>query len=156
MVVDIYCDGGCRGNGKEESVGAFGIVVVLKNGDVYYVSNGKRNTTNNEMELNGLLESIRISKQLIGIDEMMETKIYCDSAYALNVTTDWMWKWAANGWTKKGGEIKNKELIQLIYDELNFYTNADRISFIKVKGHAGNKYNEEADRILNDFMDSNF
>ena len=67
-----------------------------------------------------------------------------------------MWKWAANGWTKKGGEIKNLELIQSIYDELNFYCDANKIEFIKVKGHAGNEYNELADKILNEYMDLHY
>lgn len=153
-MIDIYCDGGARNNGRPNSVGAFGVVVV--NGEnIHYISNGKRNTTNNEMELTGLLTSIRIAKDIIAGGED-KVRIFCDSAYSLNITKEWMWGWAARGWTKKGGEIKNLELVQSIYNELNFYCDASKIEYIKVKGHAGNKYNEEADRILNEFMDYNF
>lgn len=154
-MIDIYCDGGCRGNGKKDSCGAFGIVIVQEGKEEIQISNGKRDTTNNEMELSGLLGAIRFAKKFIEYGED-KVRIYCDSAYSLNITTDWMWKWAANGWSKKGGEIKNLELVQSIYDELNFYCDASKIEFIKVKGHAGNKYNEMADKILNEFMDYNF
>ena len=153
-MVEIYCDGGCRGNGKETSVGGYGIVVV-QNGEPHKITGGKKNTTNNEMELTGLYGSIKIAKELIARGEDC-VKIYCDSAYSLNTTTDWMWKWAANGWTKKGGEIKNLELIQSIYNELNFYCDANKIELIKVKGHAGNEYNELADKILNEYMDLHY
>lgn len=149
---EIWCDGGCRGNGKADSIGAFGIVVVHPDGKVNCISNGKKGTTNNEMELSGLFGAIKIAKMLLK-GEGVEVEIFCDSAYGINTITDWMWKWAANGWTKKGGEIKNLELIQSIYDELNFYKNDIKIT--KVKGHAGLEYNEMADKILNEFMDNN-
>lgn len=155
MKYEIWTDGGCRGNGKADSVGAYGVVVVPEEGDIIRISNGKRGTTNNEMELMGLLIGIRLAKEILEFNDE-SVKIFCDSAYSLNTTTDWMWKWAANGWTKKGGEIKNLELIQSIYDELNFYIKANKIEFVKVKGHIGIKYNEEADKILNEFMDTNF
>lgn len=151
---EIYCDGGCRGNGTDFSIGAFGIVIVHPNGNVNYISNGKKNTTNNEMELAGMAGAIKLAKILMK-DSDTEVEIFCDSAYTINIVKDWMWKWAANGWTKKGGAIKNLELVKDIYNELNFYPKANKMTFTKVKGHAGNKYNEEADRILNEFMDNN-
>ncbi len=153
MKYDVYCDGGCRGNGKEDSIGAYAIIVVPESGEVSKVSDGKRDTTNNEMELMGLLGAIRIAKSLL-VQKDNVVEIFCDSAYSLNIATDWMFRWAANGWTKKGGEIKNLEIIKAIYDELNFYSGNPRIKYTKVKGHAGIKYNEMADKVLNDYMDN--
>lgn len=154
-MVEIYTDGGARNNGKSNSYGAFG-VVVLNKGQITQYSDGKYNTTNNEMELSALLKAIKLAKEFLDSYNIDTVKIYSDSAYSLNIITDWMWKWSSNNWTKKGGDIKNLELIQDIYNELNWYPKAHHIQFIKVKGHSGVEYNELADKILNDYMDSNF
>lgn len=152
---EIWTDGGARGNGKEDSIGAFGVVVVYPDGSTKEIANGKKGTTNNEMELCGVAVGVKIAKQIIDSLGDCIVEIHCDSAYAVNTVNDWMWKWAGNGWTKKGGDIKNLKLIQSIYDELNFYPQSNRIKLIKCKGHAGLKYNERADKILNEYMDRN-
>lgn len=150
--LEIYTDGGCRGNGNLSNIGAFGVVVIT--GDqVRTYSEAKRNTTNNEMELTALVKAIALADKLIEQEIVDSAQIYSDSAYSLNGIQDWMWNWERNGWQKKGGEIKNLELFQ---DAFSLMTkdSAKNISLVKVKGHSGVEYNELADQILNEAMDN--
>jgi ribonuclease HI len=140
MDVKIYCDGSCLGNGKVENFGGYGVVIVV-DGEVFRTyKKGARNTTNNRMELEGLLASVKFAKFL---DRKVE--IYCDSAYCINTVNDWMYKWAANGWKKADKKTpENLDIISQLFDLLNFNT---LIKFVKVKGHADNEFNNEADRL---------
>lgn len=141
MDIKIYCDGSCSGNGKIENFGGYGVVMLVNNRVYKTFSKGKRNTTNNEMELMGLLTSVKMAKAL---DQ--EVTIYCDSAYCVNTVNNWMHGWAGNGWIKKSNNRppENLEIIKELYDLLNFN---NKIKIVKVKGHADNKYNNMADRL---------
>ncbi|MAD42095.1 MAG: hypothetical protein CL623_06850 [Arcobacter sp.] len=71
--------------------------------------------------------------------------IYSDSKYSIDCITTWAYGWKAKGWTKKGGEIKNLELIKKtheLYERIK-----DFIEIKHVKGHAGIEGNELADRM---------
>ena len=140
MEVKIYCDGSCLGNGKVENFGGYGVVVIV-NGAVFKTyKKGARNTTNNRMELEGILASVKLAKSL---DQKVE--IYCDSAYCINTVTNWMYKWAANGWKKADKKTpENLDIISQLFELLNFNT---LIEFVKVKGHADNVYNNMADEL---------
>ena len=138
--IRIYCDGACSGNpGKAGS----GVAVysneknpVLLHGD--FVENG----TNNIAELNALYQALLISKQTSSKNIIT---IYSDSKYSIDCIKTWAYGWKAKGWTKKGGEIKNLELIKKtheLYEKIK-----DLIEIKHVKGHAGIEGNELADRM---------
>ena len=56
-----------------------------------------------------------------------------------------MFSWARNGWVKSDKKIpENLDLIQAYYD---WYQKGYRIDLRKIKGHAGNKWNEIADQL---------
>jgi ribonuclease HI len=58
---------------------------------------------------------------------------------------NWAYGWKKSGWTKKGGEIKNLELIQTahsIYESIK-----EKVVISHVRGHAGIEGNELADRM---------
>ena len=71
--------------------------------------------------------------------------IFSDSKYAIDCISTWAYSWKKNGWTKKGGEIKNLELIQEAHEL--FLKLKEKIEIIHVKGHAGIEGNELADRM---------
>ena len=55
-----------------------------------------------------------------------------------------MYSWEQNGWIKSDNKIpENLELIKYFYENHK----DDNITFIKVKGHTGNKWNEMADKL---------
>ena len=72
-------------------------------------------------------------------------EIYSDSEFWINVLTKWAPNWAANGWKKKSGEIKNLDIVKPLLAE---YQNS-RAKLIWVRGHVGTELNELADEWAN-------
>lgn len=158
MVYDIYTDGACSGN---PGPGGYAFVVVINGKDTLKVHGAKEHTTNNCMELTAIVRALKhvINGDFIKFDRYQEIvfnqkfpnrskmiNIHSDSAYCVNaVNQNWITFWEANDWkTKQGNEVKNKELwIQLLE-----YIRHDKteITFTKVKGHSGNKWNELVDK----------
>ena len=138
--IRIYCDGACSGN---PGLAGSGLAIysnktnpVLLHGD--FVENG----TNNIAELNALYQALLISKKTTSKNIIT---IYSDSKYSIDCITNWAYGWKAKNWTKKGGEIKNLELIKQtheLYERIK-----DLIEIKHVKGHAGIEGNELADRM---------
>lgn len=134
-MITIYTDGSAHPN---PGPGGYGVVVV-NNGLLEHVYQKQTdNTTNNREEIKAILYS------LIKYGKNKNTPIvYSDSAYCINIFTNWMFGWERNGWIKSDGKTpENLDLIQAFYD---LYQQGYRINLQKVKGHAGNYYNELAD-----------
>jgi len=72
-------------------------------------------------------------------------EIYTDSEFWINVITKWSLAWEANGWKKKGGEIKNLDLVQ----EVCALYRPSQAKLIWVRGHDGDEGNELADQWAN-------
>lgn len=72
-------------------------------------------------------------------------EIYTDSEFWINVITKWAPGWEAKGWRKKGGEIKNLDLVQTL---LPLYR-ASEARLVWVRGHNGDEQNELADQWAN-------
>lgn len=136
----IYCDGACSGNPGPAGSG----IAIYSNGSkpilIYgaYVENG----TNNIAELNALHQALIIASQN-GFKEQIN--IFSDSKYAIDCISTWAYSWKKNGWVKKGGEIKNLDIIieaHTLYEKLK-----NRLVLNYVKGHGGIEGNELADRM---------
>ena len=86
----------------------------------------------------------RAYEEIEAMDGFATVKLYSDSAYLINCYKPNWWKnWRANGWKNSKKEpVANQDLWEkLIY----FFMKAPGYDFIKVKGHAGNTYNEMVD-----------
>ena len=147
--VVIFCDGACRGN-PGESASGIAIFVgdkkpVLMSG--FYDENG----TNNTAELKALKHSLMLASIYIN-KGITDIEIKSDSQYSINSLTKWASGWEQKGWKKKGGEIKNLELIKEMYYLWNSLKNILKISY--VKGHAGILGNELADKAANYGIDN--
>ena len=68
-------------------------------------------------------------------------EIHTDSEFWVHVLTDWADGWAAHGWTKRGGPIKNLDLVQKLYELYHQYP----VQLVWERGHVGTKFNELAD-----------
>ena len=103
------------------------------------ISGGKKDTTNNIMELTAVIEALKLVKYPCKI------KIYSDSAYVVNAFLQgWIYNWLKKGWkTADGNPVKNKELWECLYQ----FTKTHEIEFIKVKGHSDNAYNNRCDEL---------
>ena len=136
----IYCDGACSGNGSAAAVGGFGVVVLDDKENIIETYNKQnQNTTNNREELRAILYT------LIKYGKNEKPTVYSDSAYAVNTFNTWMWDWASRGWLKSDNKTpENLDLIQTYYD---LYNQGYRITLLKCRGHAGNQWNEMADKL---------
>ncbi len=138
--IKIYCDGACSGNPGNAGSGL--AIYSNKKNPVLLYGAYEEEGTNNIAELNALHQALTIASQTSSENII---SIFSDSKYAIDCITTWAYSWKKNGWTKKGGEIKNLELVQeahYLYEKLK-----NKIEIIHVKGHAGIEGNELADRM---------
>lgn len=138
--LNFYTDGACSGN---PGPGGFGVVLLNDDNEIEYAySKQFDNTTNNRMELQAILHVLEEFHHLA--DFGFDIIIHSDSAYCVNMMKDWIWKWAANGWTRASGKpIENLDIIKEIYP----YLHIKHLQFIKVSGHSGIVGNELADTL---------
>ena len=128
----IYTDGSSRGN---PGPGGYGALLIW--GDIKEeLSGGYRLTTNNRMELMGVIMALEsLTKEDISLT------IYTDSQYIVNsVEKKWLDNWIRTDF--KGGK-KNKDL-WLHYHRLS---KKFKIRFVWVKGHANNAMNNRCDEL---------
>lgn len=138
--IKIYCDGACSGNPGNAGSGL--AIYSNKKKPVLLYGAYEEEGTNNIAELNALHQALLIARQTNSENII---SIYSDSKYAIDCITTWAYSWKKNGWSKKGGEIKNLELIieaHTLYEKLK-----TKIEINHVKGHAGVEGNELADRM---------
>ena len=133
--VIIYIDGACSGN---PGPGGWGAILMYKDAKKE-ISGGKKDTTNNVMELTAVIEGLKMLKY------PCEVELYSDSAYVVNgFKQGWIYNWVKNNWRTSGKEpVKNKEIWQELYE----LTKIHNVEFIKVKGHSDNEYNNRCDEL---------
>ena len=102
----VFTDGSCSPN---PGPGGWG-VAWLKDGQLVQQLHGHDpDTTNNRMELLALIEAMKM------LDEAAQVIVYTDSQLCANTINQWAKGWAARGWKRKSGPIKNLELVQELY-----------------------------------------
>lgn len=139
-LVNIYADGGCRGN-----PGPGGWGVLMQSGENNKeLWGGEANTTNNRMELTAVIRALEALKRPTA------AHIHTDSQYVQKGISQWIHNWKRNGWrTADKKPVKNAELWQRL-DEL---AQTHELKWLWVKGHAGHPGNERADALANRGID---
>lgn len=124
----------------EPNPGPGGFAVIEQNGDEGrpVALGSEEYSTNIRMEGKALIAAIKYAGEEGG-------EIYTDSQFWLNVLTKWAPGWQRNGWRKKSGPIKNKDLVIELYTLYTKYP----VNLYWVRGHVGTKYNEMADKWAN-------
>lgn len=140
QIIRLYTDGACSGN---PGVGGWSCVRYDAETNTIYDAYGANSseTTNNRMELRGLLQALRIAASKYADCDVL---IYSDSAYVVNMYNEWIFTWAKNNWiTSSKEEVKNLDLVKEIYE----YAKAEFPNYgvYKVKGHNNELGNELAD-----------
>ncbi|MCL1835398.1 MAG: ribonuclease HI [Oscillospiraceae bacterium] len=132
--VTIYTDGACSGNPGPGGWGA----VLMYEGAKKELSGGERATTNNRMELTSAISALE------ALREPCEVELYTDSQYITNaINKGWLASWQRMGWKRKSGEMKNPDLWQ----KLSALIAKHAVTFIWVKGHSDNEYNNRCDEL---------
>lgn len=138
-MLHIYCDGACSNNPGEAGSG----LALYDGSDLPKLFYGRyeKMGTNNTAELDAFYKALLLASE----SRAKEIIIFSDSKYSIDCITKWAYGWKNKGWSKKGGEIKNLEIIKLshtLYESIK-----DKIEVKHVKGHAGVEGNELADRM---------
>lgn len=133
--VEIFTDGACSGN-----PGPGGYGVILRFGEHYKeLSGGEAQTTNNRMELMGVITGLSALKFPCEVILTTDSKYVVDS-----VTKGWAKKWQANNWIKSD---KKKALNTDLWEQLLALLDTHKVTFNWVKGHAGHPENERCDEL---------
>ncbi len=132
--VDIYTDGACKGN-----PGPGGYAAILIYGKKEFVLSGfEPETTNNRMELTAAIEGIGALK------EKCEVSLFSDSSYLTDAfNKGWIYNWENNGWKSGKTAVKNPDLFKRLLELSRMHN----VTWIHVKGHADNEYNNRCDEL---------
>ncbi len=133
--ITIYTDGACSGNPGPGGWGA----ILEYNGHIKELSGGEEMTTNNRMELSGVIEA------LIALKEPCEVALFTDSRYVVDaIEKEWVYKWRDNGWMRNK---KEKALNPDLWEVLLSLLEVHKVTFNWVKGHASNPKNNRCDEL---------
>ena len=132
--VKIYTDGACSGNPGPGGWGA----ILMYGGHKKEMSGGEASTTNNRMELMGVISALEALK------EPCQVELYTDSKYVADaINLGWLKSWLKHNWRRKEGPVKNPDLWQRLLPLLETHM----VKFIWVKGHAENEFNNRCDEL---------
>lgn len=134
-LVEIFTDGACSGN---PGAGGWGAILRYKTNE-RELSGGERETTNNRMELTGVIEALKALK------EPCEVVLTSDSQYVVDaIEKGWVYNWKKNGWKRSSKEpAKNADLWETLLELLEIH----KVTFKWVRGHAGHAENERCDKL---------
>lgn len=134
--VDLYTDGAASPN---PGPGGYGVVLIV-DGQRQELSGGFRRTTNNRMELMGVIVGLR------SLRERSLVRIYSDSKYVVDMFMGgYAEQWRQNRWRRQRGQ--SPALNPDLWDELLNLSARHEVRFEWVRGHAGNRENARGDEL---------
>jgi ribonuclease HI len=131
----VFTDGAAEPN---PGPGGWGVVYVVGGRIVAERDGHEAHTTNNRMELRALIEGCAL------VPEGTRAVVYTDSQLCVNTITQWAKGWEARGWRRKGGEIKNLELVKELY---SLFARRSDLELRWIQAHSGFRWNEYADAL---------
>ena len=133
--VQIYTDGACSGNPGPGGWGA----ILSYNGIEKELSGGEKQTTNNRMELTGVISALSALK------EPCIVELWSDSKYVIDaLEKGWAQGWRKRGWVKSD---KKPALNPDLWEQLLNLTEKHEMHYHWVKGHADNEKNNRCDQM---------
>jgi len=133
--VTIYTDGGADPN---PGTGGWAAVLIdPATGRTRELSGGEPRTTNNRMELTAAIRALE------ALPQPSRVRLVTDSLYLRKGVTQWLPGWIARGWRRKDGDLLNEDLWRRLAELIRDH----EIRWDWVKGHAGDRHNERADRL---------
>jgi len=131
----VFTDGAAEPN---PGPGGWGVVYVENDRIVREECGHEPDTTSNRMELVALIGACRI------VPKGTRAVLYSDSQLCVSTFNEWAPAWEARGWKRKGGAIKNLDLVQELYA---LFKARPELELLWIKAHAGNRWNEYADSL---------
>lgn len=154
MIYQYYTDGACTLNktskGYEKGPGGWAFAQIKDDKVIFQKAGHEEQTTNNAMELMAILQVlIHYYTHYYSKDINDVVEIYSDSAYCINIYTQWIKGWEAKGWRRgKNQPIENLEIIKTTWELVKKLNEGFReIKFIKVIGHSNDYFNDYVDSL---------
>jgi len=141
--VIVYTDGACSANGKANSKGGYGVVLIYNNKVTNEFYGGFYEATNQKAEMIAAITGIKQAKKVF--PDASHYEVRSDSAYLVNCMRErWYRKWKSNGWqTINKTPVVNRAL----WEELIGLVSDHSVVFKKVKGHHIDEHNNRADEL---------
>jgi ribonuclease HI len=135
LEVTVYTDGSSLGN---PGPGGWGAILVW--GDKRKeISKGYVNTTNNRMEIRGVIHALQELKRPCSVHIHTDSRYVCDA-----ISKKWILGWMKNGWLTAGKKpVKNRDLWERLLPLLQKHT----VQFHWIKAHDGHPENERCDEL---------
>jgi ribonuclease HI len=138
-LVYLFTDGACSGN-----PGPGGWAYILRHvptGKEKEAFGAERETTNNRMELQAVIEGLSALKRPTHVE------LLTDSEYVRRGLSEWMAGWKRNGWQRREkGKLKPVANVAL-WQQLDTLVAKHRIKFTHVAGHSGHPENDRVDEL---------
>jgi ribonuclease HI len=138
-LVRLFTDGACSGN-----PGPGGWAFILEHpasGQSVEKSGAEADTTNNRMELTGVIEGLAALKR------PCQVKLVTDSQYVAKGISEWMAKWKVQGWKRKEGNSLKPVINIDLWQRLDELLKVHQVRVEHVLGHQGHPENEACDRM---------
>lgn len=134
--IEVYTDGACSGN---PGPGGWGSVLIYQ-GREKELSGFELNTTNNRMELTAVIHGLTALKTTA-----VPVTVYTDSKYIVDaINQHWIDNWQARNWRNSAKQpVANRDL----WEQIIILNNKFKPTYIWVKGHSTNKYNNRCDAL---------
>ncbi len=127
--ITLYSDGSSLGN---PGPGGYGGILAYKDKRKEYFG-GDTHTTNNRMELQGVIEGLKLLK------EPCDVEVVSDSSYVVNAINGWL-----DGWVRKNfAKVKNVDLWKAYLEAAKKHS----VHGTWVRGHDGHPENERCDEL---------
>jgi ribonuclease HI len=133
--IEIFTDGACSGN---PGPGGYGVIMRYEKREKE-LSGGYAETTNNRMELLGVIVALEMLK------EPCDVTVTTDSQYVVNgMEKGWAKKWKAMGWMRNRKEkALNPDLWERLLEAVKWH----KVRFVWIRGHDGHAENERCDKL---------
>jgi ribonuclease HI len=131
--IEVFTDGSCMK--RKETLGGYGIH--FPNKELPDISRKFKYPpiTNQRTELFAIYVAIVVIRKNLTFDKII---IYTDSEYSIKCLSVWSYDWIKNNWkTSSKREVKNQDILQPLIDV--YMKIKDKVQFIHVKSHTGNK-----------------
>ena len=137
--IHLFTDGACSGN---PGPGGWAFILRdVKTGKELTGAGGQSGTTNNQMELQAVIEGLKSLKKTCHVH------LFSDSKYVIQGLTEWMVGWKSRGWMRlEGGRKKPVKNVEQ-WQELDTLVALHSMSYIHVRGHSGHIENERCDEM---------
>jgi ribonuclease HI len=138
-VVRLYTDGACSGN-----PGPGGWAYILEHpatGKTREASGAEPNTTNNRMELAGVIEGLASLKRPCRVE------LITDSQYVAKGIAEWLPNWKRNGWQRKEKGRLKPVMNADLWERIDHLIAGHQVHVTHVLGHNGHPENEACDRM---------